>query len=98
MTYYSYLDEMETLCMRACQARRVTDPDDPYLADIYSAAEEGFFQKKMKCLADKASAPVPAARTERLEQLRKSVEDWEEKAAYIQKEEKDGGESKRTTA
>jgi|GEM_PF-3420627 len=90
MTYYSYLDEMENLCRRACYARRVTDPDDPYLADIYSAAEEGFFQKKMKCFADKASAPAGTARTERLEQLRKSVEEWEVKAAYIQKEEKDG--------
>lgn len=97
MTYYSYLDEMETLCRRACQTRKVTNPDDPYLADIYSAAEEGFFQKKMKCFADKASASAGTARTERLEQLRKSVEEWEVKAAYIQKE-KDNEESKRTTA
>ncbi len=97
MTYYSYLDEMENLCQRACNARKVTNPDDPYLADIYSAAEEGFAQKKMKIFAADALAPVVSARTERLEQLRKTVEDWEVKAAYIQKE-KDNEESKRTTA
>lgn len=98
MTYYSYLDEMENLCQRACNARKVTNPDDPYLADIYSAAEEGFVQKKMKIFAADALAPVASARTERLEQLRNTVEDWEERAAYIQKEEIDGQKSKRTTA
>ena len=98
MTYYCYLDEMQNLCLRACNALKVLKSDDPVLSDVYAAAEEGFFQKKQNCYAADASAPAGSAKKERLEKFRQTVADWEQDAAYMLKEENDARESKRTTA
>ena len=98
MNYYNYLDEMQNLCLKACNALKVIHSDDPVLADVYSAAEEGFFQKKQNCLAIDAAAPAGSAKTERLEKFRQTVAEWEDRAAYKLKEENDAREIKRTTA
>ena len=98
MNYYNYLDEMQGLCLKACNTLKVIHSDDPVLADVYSAAEEGFFHKKQNCLAVDASAPAGSAKTERLEKFRQTVDEWEYKAALILKEQNSERESKRTTA
>lgn len=98
MTYYCYLDEMQNLCLRASNALKVIHAEDPVLSDVYSAAEEGFFQKKQNCFAADASAPAGSAKTERLEKFRQTVADWEQDAAYKLKEENDARDKQRTTA
>lgn len=95
MIFYNYLDEMQTLCLRASRALKVLKPEDPVLADVYAAAEEGFFQKKQNCKTIDASAPAGSAKSERLERFRQTVVDWEDSAAYRLKEEND---AKRTIA
>ena len=86
MTYYNYLDEMQVLCIRASEALKVIKPEDPVLSDIYEHAEEGFFSKKQSCPVKEANSPVKSARTERLMEFSKRVQQWEEKAACCQRE------------
>lgn len=91
MTFYNYLDEMQNLCLRASNAFKVIKPEDPLLSDVYAAAEEGFFRKKQNCLAADAGAPAGEIKTKRLEEFKKTVQDWETKAAYALKEQNEGG-------
>lgn len=93
MTFYSYLDEMQNLCLRASNAFKVIKPDNPLLADFYDAAEEGFFRKKQNCAAVDAGAPAGALKKQRLEEFKKTVQRWEDQAAYICKEIADGKRS-----
>lgn len=88
MTFYSYLDEMQNLCLRASKALKVIRPDDQVIVDVYSHAELGFFTSKMNCKAVDAAVPAGSAKTERLKQFRKTVEEWEEAAAYAVKDQK----------
>lgn len=90
MTFYNYLDEMQNLCLRASNAFKVIKPEDPLLSDVYAAAEEGFFIKKQNCLAADAGAPAGEIKTKRLEEFKKTVQDWENKAAYALKEQNEG--------
>lgn len=90
MTFYNYLDEMQNLCLRASNAFKVIKPEDPLLSDVYAAAEEGFFIKKQNCLAVDAGAPAGGIKTKRLEEFKKTVQDWENKAAYALKEQNEG--------
>lgn len=90
MTFYIYLDEMQNLCLRASNAFKVIKPEDPLLSDVYAAAEEGFFIKKQNCLAVDAGAPAGEIKTKRLEEFKKTVQDWENKAAYALKEQNEG--------
>jgi len=82
MTFYNYLDEMQSLCLRAAKALSVIKPDDPVIYDVYSAAEEGFFKKKQNCLVADAGTPAGEVKTARLERFEKTVLEWEEAAAY----------------
>ena len=90
MTFYSYLDEMQNLCLRASNAFKVTKADNPLIADFYDAAEEGFFRKKQNLAAVDAGAPAGAVKAQRLEEFKKTVQEWENEAAYICKETADG--------
>lgn len=85
MNYYTYLDTMQDLCLRASRALKVIKPADPVIVDVYSAAEQGFFEKKQNCIAANASVPAGSAKAERLKQFQETVEQWEEKAAYQEK-------------
>ena len=91
MTFYTYLDEMQNLCLRASNAFKVIKPDNPLIADFYDAAEEGFFRKKQNCAAVDAGAPAGSLKTQRLEEFNKTVQEWENEAAYICKEQANGG-------
>jgi hypothetical protein len=88
MTFYNYLDEMQNLCLRASEALKVIKPNDPVIVDVYSCAELGFFTRKQNCKAIDACVPAGGAKTERLKQFRKTVEGWEEAAAYAVKDQK----------
>ena len=90
MTFYCYLDEMQNLCLRASSAFKVIKPDNPLITEFYSAAEEGFFRKKQNCAAIEAGAPAGSLKTQRLEEFKKTVQEWENEAAYICKEISDG--------
>ncbi|MCR5064008.1 MAG: hypothetical protein K6A89_12075 [Treponema sp.] len=85
MNYYTYLDQMQSLCLRASRALKVIKPEDPVLVDVYSAAEHGFFEKKQNCFAANASVPAGSVKVERLKQFQGTVEKWEEEAAYLKK-------------
>lgn len=85
MNYYTYLDEMQALCLRASRALKVIRPDDPVIVDVYQAAETGFYEKKQNCKAANASVPAGSTKAERLKAFRETVEQWEEKAAYLEK-------------
>lgn len=86
MTFYCYLDEMQNLCLRASNAFKVIKSDNPLIADFYDAAEEGFFRKKQNCAAVDAGAPAGSVKKQRLEEFKKTVQEWENEAAYILKE------------
>ena len=82
MNYYAYLEEMQMLCLKASNALKVIGKSDKLMADVYSAAEEGFFQKKMRCSVEEAKEFAGGQRTERLQEFRSQVAQWEEEAAY----------------
>ena len=86
MTFYTYLDEMQNLCLRASNAFKVIKSDNPLIADFYDAAEEGFFRKKQNCAVVDAGAPAGSVKTQRLGEFKKTVQEWENEAAYILKE------------
>lgn len=90
MTFYNYLDEMQNLCLRASNAFKVIKTDDPLIADVYAAVEEGFFRKKQNCLAADAGAPAGITKTNRLAEFKATVQKWENEAAYALKEEANG--------
>lgn len=87
MTFYNYLDEMQNLCLRASNAFKVIKPENPLIVDVYSAAEEGFYNKKLNLAAVDAGVPAGAIKARCLEEFKTAVQNWENEAAYAIKEE-----------
>ena len=95
MTQYCYLDEMQNLCLRLCNAFKVTRPDDQVLIDLYDRAEEGFFRKKGELEAGLAAEEISEKQIERILGFQEFVEKTESDAAYKLRE---AEVEKRTTA
>ena len=94
MTNYSYLDQMQNLCLRLSNAFKVTRPDDKPLIDLYDAAEEGFFRKKQNMNCQDAGLPITEKQLERVKGFEKFVFDTEQDAAYkLRESEYEGGNS-----
>lgn len=90
MTFYSYLDEMQNLCLRASNAFKVIKPANPLLVEIYSRLEGSYYQEKQNITADDAGASIGAIKVRCLEDFKEAVQKWENEAAYICKETADG--------
>ena len=90
MTFYNYLDEMQNLCLRASNAFKVIKPENPLIVDVYGAAEEGFYNKKLNLAAVDAGVPAGAIKARCLEEFKTAVQNWENEAAYALKEEANG--------
>ena len=94
MTQYMYLDAMQNLCLRLCNAFKVTRPDDTVLIDLYDRAEEGFFRKKEILEAEHAKEEISENQIDRILVFQDFVERTETEAAYKLKEENDARDSK----
>lgn len=86
MTFYNYLDEMQNLSLRASNAFKVIKPENPLIVDLYAAAEEGFYNKKLNLAAVDAGAPAGETKTDCLAEFQAAVQNWENEAAYALKE------------
>lgn len=82
MTHYAYLNCMQELCFRYARAIEVTKPDDTLLHDIYTNAEEGFFNRIRNISVEDASKKIPEALEKRLKDFKADVLKLEEEAAY----------------
>ena len=87
MTQYVYLDTMQNLCLRLSNAFKVCRKGDQPLIDLYDSAEEGFFNKKQKLECEKAGLPISDEQRERVEKFGAYVQERENEAAYILREE-----------
>lgn len=88
MTHYTYLNCMQELCFRYARAIEVTKPDDTLLHDIYTNAEEGFFNRIRNISVEDAAKKIPEALEKRLKDFKADVLKLEEEAAYVLKERK----------
>ena len=82
MTHYTYLNCMQEFCFRYARAIEVTKPDDTLLHDIYTNAEEGFFNRIRNISVEDASKKIPEAQEKRLKDFKADVLKLEEEAAY----------------
>ena len=90
MTQYVYLDTMQNLCLRLSNAFKVCRKGDQPLIDLYDSAEEGFFNKKQKLLAIEAGLPISDEQRDRVEKFGAYVQERENEAAYILRDENAG--------
>ena len=82
MTHYTYLNCMQELCFRYARAIEITKPDDTLLHDIYTNAEEGFFNRIKNISVEDAGKKIPEALEKRLKNFKADVLKLEEEAAY----------------
>ena len=82
MTRYTYLNCMQELCFRYACAIEITKPDDTLLHDIYTNAEEGFFNRIRNISVEEAAEVIPEELKKRLNQFKADVLKIEEEAAY----------------
>lgn len=82
MTRYTYLNNMQELCFRYARAIEVTKPDDSLLHDIYTNAEEGFFNRIKNISVEEAAEKIPEDLEQRFRQFKADVLKVEEEAAY----------------
>ena len=85
MTRYTYLNYMQEFCFRYARAIEVTRPDDTLLHDIYTNAEEGFFNRIKNISVEDAAEKIPEELEQRLKTFKADVLKVEEEAAYILK-------------
>jgi len=85
MTRYTYLNCMQELCFRFARAIEITKPDDTLLHDVYTNAEEGFFNRIKNITVEEAAEIIPETLEQRLKQFKADVIKLEEDAAYALK-------------
>ena len=85
MTVYMYYQEMQELCARASNAFSVCEDGKSPLADVYSMAEQGFYNKICSLPVEEANKFCSPQREARLNDLKHFVEDKEDAAAWHQK-------------
>ncbi len=94
MTVYQYYQEMQQLCARLANAFRKSDGDKEPLVDVYSIAEEGFYQKTLNISVDQANRLCAKERLERLEDFRWYVQGKEDSAAWAIREKEKAAQKK----
>ena len=94
MTVYQYYQEMQDLYNRLVKAFRTIEGDKEPLVDVYSMAEQGFYQKTIGMSVDQANRICAEERLKRLEDFRWFVQGKEDAAAWhLREKEKQSSQS-----
>lgn len=82
MTVYQYYQEMQLLCARASKAFDACEDGKSPMADVYTMAEQGFYNKVCTLDVKEAGRICSAQREARFNELKHFVEDKEDAAAW----------------
>lgn len=82
MTVYQYYLEMHELCSRLSKALLILDGEEDPLVEVYSEAEQTFYNKAMRMSVGQANCICSEERMKRLEDFRWNVKGREDAAAW----------------